>query len=181
MKSEDVPAKAWLEKNKKHINKDLVPYVGSLSLTKQAQVSNWFEVNISKDKKHRHIWLGCLPIAHAYTVYILVLLRADPKNAGLDNWQLIKNAWSVQLSGTPSVLQDVDVDKDCLEILEEEMFEKSAHAGIAGHWQWGLDSGDHHYWNPYAGSPWNWDYKDREGSDGKLEVMFFIPTPSKIN
>jgi len=51
----------------------------------------------------------------------------------------------MQFSGTPSVLEDVNVDKDCLGMLEEEMFEKSTCAGIASHWQWGLDAGDHHY------------------------------------
>ena len=183
VKSEDVPAKAWLEgsNKKKNIDKELVPYVGNLSLTERAQVSNWFETNISKDKKCRHIWLGRLPIAHAYTIYISTLLKADPKYATLSNQELISKAWNVQFSGTPSVLQDVDVDRDCLETLEEEMFEKSARAGIAGHWQWGLDSGDHQYWNPYAGSPWSWDHQDREGSDGELEVMSYMSNPRKIN
>jgi hypothetical protein len=55
VKSEDVPAKAWLEEKKKNINKELVPYIGSFSPTEQAQVSNWFEENISKDKKCRHV------------------------------------------------------------------------------------------------------------------------------
>jgi hypothetical protein len=64
---------------------------------------------------------------------------------------------------------DVDVDKECLEVLEEEMFEKSARAGIAGHYQWGLDVGDHHYWYPYSGA-WKWDHRDREGSESELEV-----------
>ena len=128
-----------------NINNELVPYVGSLSLTERAQVSNWFEANISRDKKKRHIWLGRLPIAHAYTIYISTLLKVDPEYATLGNRELISKAWNVQFSGTPSVLQDVDVDRDCLETLEEEMFEKSAYAGIADHWQWGLDSGDHQY------------------------------------
>ena len=181
VKSEYVPAKAWLEEKKKKIDRELVPYVGSLSLTKRAQVSNWFEANISKDKKCRHVWLRCLPIAHAYTIYISTLLKADPKYTKLSNWQLITKAWNIQFSGTLSVLQDIDVDRDCLENLEEEMLERLAHAGIAGHWQWGLDSGDHQYWNPYAGSPWSWDHKDREGSDGELEVMCFMSTLRKIN
>ena len=153
VKSEYIPAKAWLEEKKKKIIRELIPSVGSLSLTKQAQVSNWFEANISKDKKRRHVWLGRLPIAHAYTIYISTLLKADPKYTKLGNRQLIAKAWNMQFSGTPSVLQNIDVDRDCLENLEEEMFERLARAGIAGHWQWGLDSGDHQYWNPYAGSP----------------------------
>ena len=110
-----------------------------------------------------------------------MLLKADPKYTKLGNQQLITKAWNIQFSGTPSVLQDIDIDRDCLENLEEEMFERLACAGIAGHWQWGLDSGDHQYWNLYAGSPWSWDHKDREGSDGELEVMRFVSTLRKIN
>ena len=39
---------------------------------------------------------------------------------------------------------DVEVDKECLARLEEELFEVSNRAGIAGYYQRGLDSGDHH-------------------------------------
>jgi hypothetical protein len=67
-------------------------------------------------------------------VYILTLLKANPKNARLSDLQLISKAWNVQFSGTPSVLEDADVDKDFLGMLEEEMFEKSACVGIASHW-----------------------------------------------
>ena len=70
--ADKVPAKAWLEetvKNKKRsINKELVPYVGSLSLTIRAQISNWVDVKIGQDKKKQRQWLRCLLIAHAYTV-----------------------------------------------------------------------------------------------------------------
>ena len=114
------------------------PYIGSLSLTERAQVSNWFEANISRDKKNDTFGLDTCPL-HIHILYIL--LKVDPKYATLGNWELISKAWNVQFSGTPSVLQDVDIDRDCLETLEEEMFEKSACAGIAGHWQWGLDPG----------------------------------------
>ncbi|KAF9473671.1 hypothetical protein BDN70DRAFT_816899, partial [Pholiota conissans] len=53
----------------------------------------------------------------------------------------------------PSVLMGIDIDRDCLYQLEEEMFERSSRAGIAGHCQWGLDEGDHQFWNPYDGIP----------------------------
>ena len=79
--ADEVPAKAWLEetvKNKKRsINKELVPYVGSLSLTIRAQISNWFDVKIGQDKKKQRQWLGRLPIAHAYTIYIAMNLKAN--------------------------------------------------------------------------------------------------------
>lgn len=155
--SEDVPAKGWLEettkKRKKDIGKELVPHVGSLSLTVRAQISNWFDVKIGKDKKNQHIWLGRLPIAHAHTIYISTILKNNPENEDLTNAELLGKAWKVQLTGTTSVLMDVDVDKDCLSTLEEEMFENSAHAGVTGHFQWGLDAGDHDNWDPYDGRP----------------------------
>ncbi|KAF8171478.1 hypothetical protein BJ912DRAFT_860528 [Pholiota molesta] len=139
--SETVPAKAWMDKSKMDVKKELVPFVRSLSLTERAQISNWFEAHVSKNKNLRHKWLGRLPIAHAHTLYILKSVKADPKNKGLTQNMLLEKAWDVQFSGTPSALIDTDVDKECLEILEEEMFEKSARAGIAGHYQWGLDAG----------------------------------------
>ena len=59
----------------------------------------------------------------------------------------------------------IDVDKECLERLEEEMFERSALAGIAGNYQWGLDAGDHQEgWNPLAGTPEHWNHDDRDSS-----------------
>jgi hypothetical protein len=172
--ADEVPAKAWLEetaKNKKrNINKELVPYVGSLSLTIRAQISNWFDVKIGQDKKKQRQWLGRLPIAHAYTIYIAMNLKADRGNETLSDGELFEKAWKAQFSGTPSVLMDVDVDKDCLYILEEEMFERSARAGIAGHRQWGLDAGEHDNWDPYTGSPSSFKHGDRIESESELEV-----------
>ena len=47
------------------------------------------------------------------------------------------------------------------------MFERSAFAGIAGNYQWGLDAGDHQDgWDPYAGTPEHWNHNDG-GSDTK--------------
>ncbi|KDR72049.1 hypothetical protein GALMADRAFT_213507 [Galerina marginata CBS 339.88] len=67
--ADEAPAKAWLErttKKKKVISKELVPYVGSLPLTAPAQISNWFDVNIGKDRKQQHVWVAyrlrmCIP------------------------------------------------------------------------------------------------------------------------
>jgi hypothetical protein len=60
------------------------------------------------------------------------------------------------------VWQEVDVERECLAKLEEEMFERSQAAGIAGEYQWGLDIGDHQdAWNPYDGLPDHWIYTDR--------------------
>ncbi|KAF9540660.1 hypothetical protein CPC08DRAFT_612377, partial [Agrocybe pediades] len=48
-----------------------------------------------------------------------------------------------------------DIDKECLEALEEIMFENSKlAASITGNYQWGLDAGNHQDgWNPYTGLP----------------------------
>ena len=68
---------------------------------------NWFLTFISKDA---HTWLGCLPLAHTFTIYTTKHLKSDPKLEGL-NWEaLLEKAWEVQFTGTPSMLMDVDVE-----------------------------------------------------------------------
>ena len=79
----------------------------------RAQISNWFDAKIGRDKKKRHQWLGRLPIAHAYTIYIAMNLKTDQGYDTLTDDELLEKAWKAQFSGTPSVLMDVDVDKDC--------------------------------------------------------------------
>jgi hypothetical protein len=106
------------------------------------------------------------------TIFIAFTLKQEdeklPKPKYTDRaYEHLKEAWDIQLQGTPSVLMDVDVDKNCLEILEEEMFENSARAGIAGHFQWGL--GDHQAY-PYENIREIWNPGDRAGDDGELEV-----------
>jgi hypothetical protein len=65
----------------------------------------------------------------------------------------------------------VDVEQECLERLEEQMFERSLRAGIAGYYQWGLDAGDYQdYWYLYAGLSEPWNHEDRENDEGELEV-----------
>ncbi|KAF4620872.1 hypothetical protein D9613_000021 [Agrocybe pediades] len=163
-----VPSKDWLESKKKDIKTTVVPYVGSLSLMDRARIANWFEVHISKDKKKRHLWLTLLPIAHAHTLFILYRLKHHPKYSGLGENELLGEAWSVQCStDVDGVLFDFDVDLNCLAYLEEEMFENSARAGVAGNQQWGLDAGDHENgWNPYADIPAHWVHNNRkEGKD----------------
>ena len=50
------------------------------------------------------------------------------------------------------------------------MFEVSIRAGIAGNYQWGLDSGYHDDWNPYAQLPAGWNVGDYVGDNEELEV-----------
>lgn len=169
--STNVPAKTWLEQEKQDISRTIIPFVGTLSIIERAKIANWFEANISKDKKTRRKWLGLLPIAHAHTVFIASRLKAEPKSQGLDEHARLQKAWNAQFTGVLPLWTDVDVDRDCLYRLEERMFERSGLAGIAGNCQWGLDAGDHQGdWDPYAGIPMHWNHEDREGSERELEV-----------
>ena len=72
-------------------------------------------------------------------------------------------AWRIQVDDDVDLLwQEVYVEHECLAKMEEEMFEHSQVAGIAGEYQWGLDAGDHqNAWNPYDGLPDHWIHTDR--------------------
>ncbi|KAF8962433.1 hypothetical protein BDZ97DRAFT_1759284 [Flammula alnicola] len=165
LKKETIPAKAWLESIKKPIGMTLIPYSGALSIVERAQIANWLLICISKDA---HLWLGRLPLAHAFTIYIAEHLKKDPKMNALGREELLEKAWEVQFTGTPSMLTDVDIERECLDRLEAEMFEVSEEAGVAGHYQWGLDAGDHQDWDPYAGMQ-DLNRGDHPGSDAELE------------
>lgn len=176
--SKFVPAKAWLESQKINVRTGLVWYMGNLPVIERAQLANWFETHIALgNKKLRYEWLGRLPIAHACTLYIAALLR---QGAGTwtgtsfaDDVEMLQHAWKIQMEDPPPerIFANIDVDKECLERLEEAMFERSAQAGRAGHYQWGLDAGDHQEgWNPYDGTPIEWNHNDRDSSEGEYEV-----------
>ncbi|KAJ7273689.1 hypothetical protein B0H12DRAFT_1001281, partial [Mycena haematopus] len=61
----------------------------------------------------------------------------------------------------PGMWDGLDVDQECLNYLEERMFENSERAGMAGSGQWALDAGVHqHHWYPYAGLPREWSQDD---------------------
>ena len=89
-------------------------------------------------------------------------LASTPKYSALSKDKLLQKGWETQLTGVPSFLMDVEVDKECLARLEEETFEVSNRAGIAGYCQWGLDFGDHQNWWPYANLPQRWNHEDYE-------------------
>ena len=81
----------------------------------------------------------------------------------LGHQEQLEMAWEIQGNGDVKLLwQDVDVECECLAKLEEELFERSEVAGIAGEYQWGLDAGDHQdAWNPYNGLPDHWIHTNR--------------------
>ena len=100
-------------------------------------------------------------------------MTKDPVFKHLTWTDVLQKAWVAQLTGTPSILGEVDVDRECLEQLEEEMFERTDRTGPSGNFQWGLDAGHHQDgWYLYSGVPINWEGKIREGSDTELEASF---------
>lgn len=174
LKSDVVPAAAWLESKNFH-PQTIIPYVGSLSVIEQAQIANWFEVQVAKGNKTlRQLWIGYLPIAHAHTLYIVhQLLKCDSKLTSLTRKDLLEHAWEVQFAGSSRLLE-IDVDRDCLYDLEEEMFEVSTQSGIASFFQWGLDAGHHQdNWYPYNNMPPDWNDGNYNWNEDNLAVSFF--------
>lgn len=162
-----VPAMKWL--GKRDPLRTLIPWTGNLSVVDRAQIANWFETHIAIDNnlRVRNTWLGLLPLTHTFTLFIgSQLLEKPPRKtdiAKLSHQELMETAWKIQVNGDVNLLwQEVDVERECLAKLEEEMFERSKAAGIAGEYQWGLDGGDHQdSWNPYDGLPSEWVYDER--------------------
>uniref|UniRef100_A0A8H8CPT3 Uncharacterized protein n=1 Tax=Psilocybe cubensis TaxID=181762 RepID=A0A8H8CPT3_PSICU len=142
-----------------------------LTIIERAQISNWFECKIANnDIKMRIKWVSFPPLAHAFTLYIAHHLKQNPRFTDLSDDRLIEEAWSAQCWERPTSKNEIDVDRDCLQLFEEEIFEVSARAGVAGHCQWGLDVGPHQDgWNPYGGLPDYFNFGDREGDDSELE------------
>ena len=98
--------------------------------------------------------MGLLPIAHAHALFIAYRMTKDPAFVGLTDADMLQKAWVTQLTGIPSILGEVDVDRECLERLEEEMFERTDGTGETGNCQWGLDAGHHQDgWDPSFGVP----------------------------
>ena len=132
-------------------------------------------VNVAKRTSFESKWLGLLPIAHALTIFIAFHLvrnaeswyperKCNPKD-------YLNEAWVVQFGSMKSGYSKVDVEWECLERLEEQMFEWSLRAGIAGYYQWGLDAGDHQEcWYPYAGLSEHWNHEDLKNDEGELKV-----------
>ncbi|KIK01076.1 hypothetical protein K443DRAFT_7219 [Laccaria amethystina LaAM-08-1] len=156
----------WLESGKKPLQTTLVPYSGALSIVERAQIANWFLSHISKNAE---TWLGRLPLAHAFTLYTAEHIKNEPKLKVLTQPEIINEAWRIQFTGIPSVLFDIDVEREALENLETEMFEVSRDAGIASYHQWGLDAGHHQDWDPYGGME-DLNHQDCPGDDDDLQV-----------
>ncbi|EDR06399.1 uncharacterized protein LACBIDRAFT_328726 [Laccaria bicolor S238N-H82] len=166
VKSEIILARDWLENGKKPLQTSLVLYCGALSIVQRAQIANWFLCHISKNAE---TWLGRLPLAHAFTLYSAEHIKNEPKFKVLTQPEIINEAWRIQFTSIPSVLFDIDVEHEALENLETEMFEVSRAAGIDGRlYQWGLDTGHHQDWDPYARME-DLNHQDCPGDDDDLQ------------
>ncbi|KAF5319194.1 hypothetical protein D9619_008741 [Psilocybe cf. subviscida] len=162
---------AWVESSKRDLSTVLIVHTGGLSVVERAQVANWVEVNICKGDKHlRWDWLMKLPNAHALTLYLAHRMQASEED-GVEGVDLVAKAWKVLLTAKELDEGHVDVDREAVVLLEEDMLEDSKRAGIAGSQQWGLDAGDHQErWGVYVGLPEMWRPGDREGTEDELEV-----------
>ncbi|KAJ6523218.1 hypothetical protein DFH09DRAFT_1047292 [Mycena vulgaris] len=166
----DIPAL----QNLSHANGSMGPSgaeAGDLSVLDQAQVMNWFERHVANgDKAVRSMWVGRIPLAHAYTLlfahryYHLIIAEKDCPAAEEERKHrrfVLQAAWEYQSRASPGKWNDLDVDQNCLSFLEERMFENSERAGFAGTGQWGLDAGVHQgRWFPYGNLPSAWSKDD---------------------
>ena len=117
--SKVIPSKKWLEDEGKAFENTLIPHVGTLSIAERAQIANWFEANVSRNKKVRIAWLGFLPIAHAHTLFIAYRMTKNPTFKAYSEPEILQKAWEAQLTTVPSILKEVDVDQECLASLED--------------------------------------------------------------
>ncbi|KAI0683118.1 hypothetical protein BC835DRAFT_1311235 [Cytidiella melzeri] len=162
----------------------MVPYYGSLDIVEQGQINNWITHRVSGAQGARHLWQGMAMNAHAATLVIAYRqrfeIRRDPTyplyaDAAELQAYTLKCAWNYQTRAIASKDTGfcVDVDHECLSLLEEHMFVCSVEAGIAGYQQWGLDVGDHQErWNPYLDLPTHWNHGDfvPEDEDEAMQV-----------
>jgi hypothetical protein len=147
----------------------LVPFTGDISDLEQAQIANWIYHNVPGAKKSPMDWIGRVAMAHALTIVIAshhktVLMKHSSLDSLPQEQQeetLLSLAWQdIQTNGSHA--RSVNVEQECLRLLEERMFEESAAAGKAGAQQWGLDSAGPHQskWSPYenGASSWSEEY-----------------------
>lgn len=180
-----IPALALVRKNKRAryeaLRRGLVCVFGGLSVEDISRINNWIYRKLPSADRNIQTWMGGVVVAHAATLLIAsrhrVCIEAEtgfPQDSTAPDKEkyLVLRAWEIQNSSIARPM--VDVDRECISILEERMFEESAAAGKAGMWQWGLDAGDHQErWNPYAGLPPHWVHEDRPISTDDSEYEVF--------
>lgn len=180
----DVPAKEYLIQTRASLDSVIID-AGDLTFAERGRISNWFETHIALDQVNaRPLWVSKLPLAHAYTLVLATRMRPQivqeteypHESSALEQERhILTRAWAHQSHVSVSLWAETDVDKECIERLEERMFERSKAAGTAGNWQWGMDAGTHQGgWNAYQGTPDQWNYNDRSDHDSELEVTTYL-------
>ncbi len=186
MDSNDIPAKAWLDMQKK--KPPIIHWNGSVTLDDQARIHNYIHRCIANFSDHGKNWLARLPVAHVRTLLVAYrhcdmflsqeeCLSAVEGDKNLETFAL-QSAWEclvyytgLTTDGHPKSAS-VDVDMEALGILEDRMFDMLEEAGIAGNCQWGLDVGMHQdNWYPWKIGGEN-DKGVREGTESEVEVSF---------
>ncbi len=172
-----LPAAQFVIKNKQakteSERRGMVHYTGGLSLLEQSQIANWIYRSIENATSTVHRWMEGVPFAHAITLVLVHRMQQevaeDPVYPSLPTEQWIfrlQKAWNAQITTaekTSDGLFKIDVDRECIGLFERRLFERSAAAGIAGSYQWGLDTGCHQQkWDPYDGLPSEYGVGDRE-------------------
>ncbi|KAJ7283955.1 hypothetical protein C8J57DRAFT_749943 [Mycena rebaudengoi] len=158
----EIPAVAYAIKKKKKF----LPYAGDLPLIEQAKIMNWFYHYIPLAKGTETDWVSSPSHAHAITIVLAARHSEELKAEATEEKWLWEAAWQLQCRRERVVT--VDVDRECLSLLEEHMFECSTEAGPAGDHQWGLDAGAHQgQWDPYSGLPFSpLEYRELEETRG---------------
>ncbi|EIW81980.1 hypothetical protein CONPUDRAFT_72328 [Coniophora puteana RWD-64-598 SS2] len=150
---------------------------GLLTASDAAQIARWILLNVPGSASGiAWPWHNHWPHSHASAiVYATRLAGTIPSNAEIVETQdILTVAWEhllkARLQGVEAQLRQVDVDWECLHLLEQRMFTDSPEAGVAGNEQWGWDIGRHQdNWSPYAGVPSHWKEYRVEHED-ELEV-----------
>ncbi|KAL0960361.1 hypothetical protein HGRIS_011985 [Hohenbuehelia grisea] len=173
-----IPARTFLQTSRKGLD-SVIEHCGDLSVVDCAQILNWIETKVPNTIQHRRHVYGGLVQAHACTIVLASRIspfpghenpaasHTDPLNdEPMRQW--LELGWKRQLDAKSQEWPPVDVDRECLHIFEERLFERSARAGVAGHHQWGCDTEGHQNgWNPYEGLPEEWDHEDYTYDESK--------------
>ena len=144
----------------------LLLFRGTLTATDVAMVHHWLHTKLSFGATKKDQWFQHVPAAYAMTLLILyhsyhkwcednIPVETLPSHPTLF-CNLLKQAWDLQCKGN-SKPDGIDVDQEAVKVLERAMFEISKAAGLASHYQWGLDAGNHQQqWNPFQNTPSDW-------------------------
>ncbi|KXN93409.1 hypothetical protein AN958_00328 [Leucoagaricus sp. SymC.cos] len=144
-----------------------VPLQAPLSIQEYSMLNHWLESRLCEDKSLyylTHLDHGRVRV-HAITLLVAHRLRQEGRpGLDLNNVEVVrKYAWREQVrchaDGTywEQIAMDTaraTIDQQCIEDLENLIFDETRHAGRAGTRQWGLDKGSHYKgWIPYNEFP----------------------------